>query len=83
MNLSRNGFQLRTTAPLARGESITLQMRDPQTGFQTSLPATVKWRRAADDGWWSYGGTFTETVDWETLGELFLNKILDADGHGC
>ncbi len=77
-DFSRDGFRLLTAVPLEPGESITVRLHDANSGFNLTLPSTVRWQRIADDRSWSHGCMFARQVDWETLGELFLNGILDT-----
>lgn len=79
INLSRGGYQLRTHIPLEKGESITVELHDEQSGLGLTLPATVRWVREKRDATWLHGCRLSTQVDWETLGELFLNGILLTD----
>jgi hypothetical protein len=78
-DLSRNGYQLRLTAPLAIQEHICLRLRIEDSGLALTLPGTVRWQRAAD-GAWLVGCLSDRALDWESLGELFLSTALSPDG---
>ena len=76
VNISRDGFQIQTSVPLAAKEVIVLELRHPQSGLEFSLPGTICWQAPQDDSTWLHGCQSARPLDWETLGELFLNKIL-------
>jgi hypothetical protein len=76
-NLSRNGFQIQTPVALEIQEHITLHLCIKTSGFRLVLPGTVRWQRPEDDAW-LLGCLSDEPVDWESLGELFLNQILST-----
>lgn len=78
-NLSRNGFQLLTSLPLQVGESIIVRIHAQPSGVELALSAQVRWRTAEDAGRWVVGCQSSDQVDWETLGELFLNGVLATD----
>ena len=80
LNLSRDGIQLRLAVPLLAGESITVRLQHEKCEPSPTLSAAVRWRRPEEDQAWSAGCVFTRPVDWETLGELFLNELLAKDG---
>jgi hypothetical protein len=82
LDLSRSGARLRVAAPLKVGEAITVRLVDEKSGVELTRPSTVRWQRAEDDQTWSVGCMFTQHVEWETLGELFLNQILSTDRPG-
>jgi hypothetical protein len=82
LDLSRSGARLRIAAPLKVGETITLRLVDEKSGVELTRPSTVRWQRAEDDEIWSIGCMFAEHVEWETLGELFLNQILSTERPG-
>jgi hypothetical protein len=78
-DLSRNGFQVRTPIPLQSGEAIRVRIEIEQPALSLTVPGTVRWQRA-DEGAWVAGCLSDRPIDWESLGELFLNDILDTDG---
>jgi len=80
VDLSRDGYQLRTCVPLAKGESVTLRLHDKNSGLRLALPGTVRWTRSKSDSAWLSGCQASCELDWETLGELFLHGILATDG---
>jgi hypothetical protein len=79
LDLSRGGTRLRVAAPLKVGEAITVRLVDEKSGVELTRPSTVRWQRAEDDQTWTVGCMFTQQVEWETLGELFLNNLLSTD----
>jgi hypothetical protein len=79
-NLSRTGFQLQVPVALMIGEAVRLQLHIEGRGLVLSLPSTVQWQRPAGDDTWLAGCQCEQPVDWESLGELFLNGILSQDG---
>jgi len=76
LDLSRNGFRLRTALPLEIGESLYLDIFEERSSLTLALPATVRWRLEEPDGRWLLGCQAKRELDWETLGELFLNEVL-------
>ena len=81
VDLSRGGYQLRTSVPLAKGESITLKLYDEKSGLRLALPGTVRWTRSRDGATWLQGCRTSSPIEWETLGELFLSEILATDAR--
>ncbi len=79
VDLSRSGFRLRTTGPLAVNESVTVRFRHAESELDLALPSTVRWQRPEAGEKWLVGFESERQVDWETLGELFLNDILNVD----
>jgi hypothetical protein len=79
VDLSREGVQFRSSQPLSVGETITLRIHDVPSGLRLDRRGAVKWEKPLQQGRWSIGCQFFEPVDWETLGELFLNDVLSTD----
>jgi len=79
VDLSRTGVRLRSPVPLAEGETITVRLHDVQSRAQLTRSGTVRWTRPDRGDTWSIGCQFCESVDWETLGELFLADILSQE----
>ncbi len=79
VNLSRDGFQLRTPAPLAVGEAVTLRLRVEESGFETTLSGKVRWKRSEGEAR-LVGCLCDRPIEWESLGELFLGRVLSQDG---
>jgi hypothetical protein len=79
IDLSRNGFRLRAAQPLEIGEAFFLDIFEEKSTLTVSLAATVRWRLEEADGQWLLGAQSKRQLDWETLGELFLNRVLVAD----
>ena len=79
VDLSRGGVQFRSGVPLSVGETIRVQLQDAKSGLELNRQGTVRWTKALGPGTWSIGCRFFEPVDWETLGELFLNDVLSTD----
>lgn len=78
VNLSRGGFQLRTPVPLAVHEAVTLRLRVEESGFETLLSGEVRWQRPDGDAW-LVGCLCDRPIEWESLGELFLGRVLSQD----
>ena len=76
VDFSRNGLQLRLTAPLVEQEAISVRLEDERSGMDLTLSGIVRWQRREDDDAWLVGCHCDEELDWETLGELFLNEVL-------
>jgi hypothetical protein len=81
MDLSREGFRLRVAQPLEIGEALWLDLFEETSGFSLTLPATVRWRLEEPDGRWLLGCRSKRQLEWETLGELFLSKVLLAESR--
>jgi hypothetical protein len=79
VDLSRQGLQLRIPTALDLHENVSIRIRDEHAGFSISLSGVVRWQKPADDGHYLVGGRFEQELDWETMGELFLNDILAMD----
>jgi hypothetical protein len=80
VDLSRSGFQLRTSVPLSLGETISARLRDEDSGLQLVLVGVARWQRPADDGaGWFLGCQCEQELDWAIMGELFLNDVLVMD----
>jgi len=79
VDLSRSGIRLRAAVPLAVEESITVRLHHDVSGVGLTRAGTVRWRSRDQCGTWSVGCVFPQPLDWETLGELFLNQVLSTD----
>lgn len=79
VDLSRQGLQLRVATALDLHESVSVQILDERAGFSICLAGIVRWQKPADDGHHFVGCRFERELDWETMGELFLNEILVMD----
>lgn len=75
-DFSRGGFSLWLGTPLEDNEQITLELLDEASGYEVSVPGTVRWQIRADDKSWLLGCQACEEIDWTTLGELLLSKVL-------
>jgi hypothetical protein len=82
VDLSRSGFRLRAAMPLAVNESVTVRFLHAESGLDLTLPSTVRWQRPDAGEKWLVGFETERQVEWETLGELFLNDILHVDQPG-
>jgi hypothetical protein len=82
LDLSRNGIRFRAAAPLEPGETVAVRLSDKKSGLQMTHAGTVRWQRPDRDGTWSIGCELIPQVEWETLGEMFLNEILSTDPTG-
>jgi hypothetical protein len=76
VDLSRHGVRLQVAVPLAVREPVTVRLCHQPSGIDLALPATVQWQNAEGHREWSLGCLFDRPIDWETLGECFLNEIL-------
>jgi hypothetical protein len=79
IDLSRGGFQLLVPIQLVQHETISARIRDEKSGLQFDLSGHVRWQRQTTDGKWLVGCQADQELDWETMGELFLNEILVLD----
>ena len=79
VDLSRHGVRLQVAVPLTTEESVTVRLCDEPSGIDLTLPATVQWQSPEGDQGWSLGCLFDRPMEWETLGELFLNELLVDD----
>jgi len=80
VDLSRDGFRVRSLEPLEIGESVSIEIFEESSKLSVSLAGVVRWRLEDGDGGWLAGCQAKRQLDWETLGELFLNRVLLADG---
>lgn len=78
LDLSRDGFRLRSAVPLAAGETFVLELSDERFGLQLALSGTVRWQQAQPEEVWLLGCQTETPLDWETLGELFLSEVLST-----
>ena len=78
LDLSRSGVRLRVAADLKVQEPITLRLHDEPSGLRLTRSATVRWKRPEQGDLWLVGCLFDEHVEWEMLGELFLNEVLST-----
>jgi hypothetical protein len=76
VDLSRDGFQLCLPSRVAADELVIAHVRDANSSLQLHLTGQVRWQRKSDDGRWFVGFQSLQELDWETMGELFLNEIL-------
>jgi len=79
LDLSRTGVRLRSPVPLAEAEVVTVRLHDGPSRARLTRSGTVRWARPDRGDTWSIGCQFFESVDWETLGELFLAEILSQE----
>ena len=77
-DLSRQGCQVRVPVPMTVGEPVIVRIEQAESGFQLTIEGTVRWQRP-DEGAWLVGCRAARDVDWESLGELFLNGILSTE----
>lgn len=80
IDFSRFGAQVIVPLPVVQGERVSLCLRGGPTALDLALPAEVRWSRTglAEPGW-HVGCQFDAEVTWETLGDLFLDGVLDPD----
>ena len=78
IDLSRGGFRLRAAQPLEVGEAFLLDIFEEQSALTVTVPGPVRWRLEEADGRWLFGCQSKRQLDWETLGELFLHRVLRA-----
>jgi len=79
IDLSRKGIQLRVAMLLERGERITVRLLHLPLEEEYALDATVQWMRLADGNTYAVGCQFDDEIDFEILGELFLDGLLDTE----
>ena len=79
LDLSRQGIRVRAAVPISVGETVTLRLHDENSGLGLTRRCAVRWRHPDRPGTWVIGCEFFERVEWETLGELFLNDVLSTD----
>jgi hypothetical protein len=77
-NLSRDGLQLRTSCALESKEAITVRIRVEETSIDLTVCGVVRWQRRDGDGW-LVGCRADQAIDWEPLGELFLDEVLATE----
>ena len=77
IDCSRREIELLVRDDLEAEESVVIRVHDEQSGLRLDVTGVIGWRRNAPDGW-TVGARFSQELDWESLGELFLCGILDA-----
>jgi hypothetical protein len=78
LDCSRVEVQLGVTEEFATGERIVVRLHDETSRLQLDVSGTVQYQRQGSDDLWHIGCRFTQELDWETLGELFLCGILQT-----
>ena len=79
VDLSRCGFQLRVPVSQPVHETVSARLQDEACGMQLDLSGRICWCREDGNGHWLIGCQSDRELDWETMGELFLNEILVMD----
>ena len=64
---------------LERGERISVRLIPLDTSPDNTLDATVQWMRMSNGNTYVVGCQFDNEIEFETLGELFLDGLLDTD----
>lgn len=77
LDCSRTDAQLIVAHRVTPGERILVRLRDDESGLQLDVAGTVAWQEQENEVAWRIGCQFTQELDWETLGELFLCGILE------
>ncbi|MEX2559973.1 MAG: PilZ domain-containing protein [Pirellulales bacterium] len=77
INFSRHGARLAVGSPLEDGEQFMLLLTHSKAGMALTLAGELRWQAPTDAGGWLMGCEFVTEVSMETLGEMFLNEILD------
>lgn len=78
-DISRTGMHLVLSKSLPESATVFVTLRDVGGKAILAREAHVQWARRSIDQKWHVGIEFAEPLDWETLGELFLRNILNAD----
>jgi hypothetical protein len=78
-DISRTGMHLVLSKTLAIGATAFVTLRDSRGDAVLAREGKVQWARVGTDQRWHVGVEFTTQLDWETLGELFLRNILNAE----
>jgi hypothetical protein len=79
IDFSRHGVGLLTGDAAETHDRVTVHIRHANSGLDLSLKGTVRWRRREGEGRWFIGCEFDAPVPLETLGELFLHEVLEAN----
>jgi hypothetical protein len=80
IDLSRGGVQLIVSTPLSKGERLRVRISCGKNSFDSDVGATVRWlRRNEVEREWIVGLRFTEELQFDLLGELFLNDALESE----
>ena len=77
LDCSRTDAQLIVAHRVSLGERILVRLRDDESGLQLDVAGTVAWQEQENEFSWRIGCRFTQELDWESLGELFLCGILE------
>lgn len=79
LDLSSSGAGLRVLQPLEVGEPIAIHLRQDTSRLLLTASGTVRWVSPDEQGGWLVGCLLDRPLDWETLGELFLEGVLSTD----
>jgi hypothetical protein len=80
VDLSRGGLQLNVATPLVKGERVLVRICCGENAFDNEAAATVRWIRPSEDGQqWKLGLRLKEDLEFDLLGELFLNDALESE----
>ncbi len=77
INLSRQGMQIRISKEFVEGEWIETRFGRQDATARFAQRGRVLWVRP-DDGQWLAGCQFETELDWEAMGELFANNLLET-----
>jgi len=61
------------------GEPIAIRLRQDASQPLLTASGTVRWVSPDEQGGWLVGCLLDRPLDWETLGELFLEGVLSTD----
>ena len=79
---SRDGAQVVVPIMLPPKDRVVVRFVDEHSEVRYQAEGEIRWSRAGDNKEvWSSGIRFSEPIDFETLGELFLNDLLHVDSE--
>lgn len=80
IDLSRGGVQLVVATRLVKGERVRVRIFWGENSFDGDVGAVVRWLCRTDDGQnWNLGLRFSEELQFDLMGELFLNDALESE----
>ena len=77
VDISRHGICIKAADPLEPDERLLIRLKEAAGGLERSFAARGLWRQQETDDSWLIGCALEGEVDWETLGELFLQQVID------
>jgi len=79
VNISRRGVRLHVPADLKEDDHLNLQIRQTNSDLNICRKAQVQWSAQIDEGINVVGCRLASDINWEVMGELFLNDMISPE----